>query len=127
MPGRGDPADQDQAPADVEQVGIDELDEDADWDKDNDEGTEVLRPACEGGMAGWCGQLRKHSRCYFNHPDGIAAVRARTYGMWAGHQWVCSCPCHEVHAFPPCPHPDHDGRHQRRSDQVDYDVQQALF
>jgi hypothetical protein len=78
-------------------------------------------------MSGWCGELRKHSRCYFKHLNGIAAVRAGTYGMWDGHQWVCPCPCHEVHAFPPCPHPDHDGEHERVSVEVDYEVQQALF
>jgi hypothetical protein len=46
-------------------------DEDADrneTDDQDDEGTEPLPPACEGGMSGWCGQLRKHSRCYFTTP-----------------------------------------------------------
>jgi hypothetical protein len=75
---------------------VPEVDEDADWNETEDLGSEQLPPACEGGMSGWCGQLRKHRRCYFNHPDGITAVRARTYGMWDGHQWVCTCPCHEV-------------------------------
>ena len=107
---------------------VPEVDEDADWNETEDLGSEQLPPACEGGMSGWCGQLRKHRRCYFNHPDGItAAVRARTYGMWDGHQWVCTCPCHEVHAFPPCPHRDHGGEHERVSAEVDYDLQQALF
>src|SRR3954471_1300343 len=79
-----------------------EVDEDADWNEteDLDDGTEPLPPACDGGMSGWCGQLRKHSRCYFNHPDGITTVKAGMYGMWDGHQWVCTCPCHEIHAFP---------------------------
>ena len=49
--------------------------------------------------------MRKHTRCSFNHPDGTAAVRTGTYGMWDGHQWVCTCACHEVNAFLPCPHP----------------------
>jgi len=74
-------------------------------------------------LSRWCGQLRKHARCYFNQPDGIAAVRAGIYGMWNGHQWVSPCPCHDVHAFPPCPHPDRDGQHERRSTDVDFDVQ----
>jgi|1186.fasta_scaffold274111_2 hypothetical protein len=106
-----------------------EVDEDADWNEteDLDDGTEPLPPACDGGMSGWCGQLRKHSRCYFNHPDGITTVKAGMYGMWDGHQWVCTCPCHEIHAFPACPHPDHEGRDERKSAKVDYDVQQALF
>ena len=61
-------------------------------------------------MTGWCGQLPKHTRCYFNHPDGIVAVRAGTYGERDGHQWVCSCPCHALHAYPPCPHTGHHKR-----------------
>jgi hypothetical protein len=42
---------------------------------------------------------------------------------------VCSCPCHEAHAFPPCPHPDQRGEHERHAADVDYDydVQQPLF
>jgi hypothetical protein len=68
----------------------------------------------------------QHARCYSNHADGIAAVRAGTYGIWAGHQWVCPCPCGEVHAFAPCPHADHQGQ-QRRSVEVDHDVRQTLF
>jgi len=84
--------------SDGQTLGGIEGNQDADWtdaDDQDDEGTEPLPPACEGGMSGWCGKLRKHSRCYFNHPDGIAAVRAGTYGMWDGHQWVCTCPCHD--------------------------------
>jgi hypothetical protein len=67
-----------------------------------------------------------HSRCYFNHPDGIAAVRAGTYGMRDGHRWVCTSPCNEAHAFPPAPHPEHRGEHERHAADVDYDVQQPL-
>ena len=37
----------------------------------------TARAACPGGA----GSLRKHARCYFNHPDGIAAVRAGIYAM----------------------------------------------
>ena len=108
---------------------VEQVVEDADWNEtdDGDESSETLRPACEGGMAGWCGQLRKHARCYFNHPDGIAAVRAHTYGIWEGHQWVCPCPCHEPHAYPPGPHPDHNGRHVRTFAAVDHPVQLGLF
>jgi hypothetical protein len=91
-----------------------------------DDGT-ALPPACESTMSGWCSQLRKHERCYFNHPDGIAAVRAGTYGMWEGHQWVCTCPCHEIHNYPPCPHPDHHGQHERVAVAVDHDIQLGLF
>jgi hypothetical protein len=128
MAGRRD--DEAQAVEAIEEVErlVEELDEDADWNEDEDaEDAGELPPHCEGGMSGWCGQLRRHERCYFNHPDGIVAVLAGTYGMWRGHQWVCTCPCHEVHDFPPCPHPDHAGQHERRSAEVDYDVQQALF
>ncbi len=108
---------------------IEEHDEDCGWNETDDQGedTEQLPSTCEGGMSGWCRQLRKHARCYFNLPDGIADGRARTYGMWDGRQWVCPCPCHEVHAFPPCPHPDHQGQQERRSADVTFDVQQALF
>jgi hypothetical protein len=55
-------------------------------------------------MSGWRGQLCKHTRCSFNHSEGIAAVRARTYAVFGVHQWVCAYPRHEVHAFPPCTH-----------------------
>jgi hypothetical protein len=95
-------------------------------DQDEVDGAE-LPPSCEFTMSGWCGQLRKHAGCYFNHPDGIAAVRAGTYGMWEGHQWVCTCPCHEIHNYPPCPHPDHHGQHERVSPEVDHDIQLGLF
>lgn len=92
-----------------------------------DTGDEALPMFCLPSMTGWCGQLHRHDRCYFNHPDEIAAVRARTYGMWDGHQWVCSCPCYEIHNYPPCPHPDHHGTHQRLAAPVDHDIQQTLF
>jgi hypothetical protein len=72
-------------------------------------------------------QAAQHTRWYVTTPDGIAAVRAGTYGMSDGHQWVCTCPCHEVHAFQPSPHPDHAGRHERVSADVYDDVQQALL
>jgi hypothetical protein len=94
-------------------------------DEDEDE---AVPPACEWGMAGWCGQVRNHARCYFNHPDGIAAVRAGTYGRDdAGHQWVCPCPCHEAHSYPPCPSADHEAGHQRTLATLDHHVQQRLF
>lgn len=78
-------------------------------------------------MSGWCGQQHQHRRCYFNDPNGIAAVRAGSYGRFRGHQWVCAYPCHDVHAYPPCPHPGHFEGHQRISDSLDQDVQGLLF
>jgi hypothetical protein len=97
-------------------------------DVDEAEVAEAWRkPACEYGMAGWCGQLSKHSRCYFSTPEGVAAVLGGTYGMTDGHQWVCACPCHEAQNYPPCPHPNHGGEHQRWMAVVGRPVQLGLF
>jgi hypothetical protein len=44
-------------------------------------------------MSGWCGHVRNHGRCYFNHPDGIPAVRTGTYGRDEdGHQGCAPAP-----------------------------------
>ena len=94
---------------------------------DEAEGEGPVRPACEYTMSGYCSQLRQHGRCYFGTPEGSAAVRAGTYGRTDGHQWVCTCPCHVPQNFPPCPHPDHAGRHQRQVADVDHAVQLGLF
>jgi len=66
----------------------------------------LATPDCESGMAGWCSPLHRHERCYFSTTEGKAAVLAGTYGRGdSGHQWVCSCPCHESQGYPPCPTP----------------------
>ena len=102
--------------------------QDKDEREDIDElGESWRKPACEYGMSGWCGQLRKHTRCYFTTAEGAAAARAGTYGRADGHQWICACPCHVPQSFPPCPHPDHAGHHERQVADVDHPIQLGLF
>jgi len=92
-----------------------------------DEAAILAKPDCEYGMTGWCSQLHRHDKCYFSTPEGKTAVLAGTYGRGDdGHQWVCTCPCHENQGYPPCPHPDHAGVHQRPTADV-HQVQLGLF